>query len=132
MWKMIFKSVLKYKIFEWCLDTFCDKIIKNFTKNPQIRRKFPQIGEYFSEIIDIEDFAKYYECIICEYVIYSGVEEISVDIIPDDVSENDIGIGFAFAYDLHDNEKIEDFKDIHPEDLAGEVIGPIIDFVFTK
>lgn len=31
---MIFKSVLKYKIFEWCLDALVNKLLTNFNQLP--------------------------------------------------------------------------------------------------
>lgn len=128
---MIFKSVLKYKIFEWCLDTLFDKITSNFTKNPRIRN-IPRIGEYFSKVEDIEDGCTYYECIVCEYVIWLNGREQEVDTIPEGIDECDIGIGFAFAYELDDGEPIEHISDIPLEDLTGEVIGPISEFIFIK
>ena len=96
---MIFKSVLKYKIFEWCLDTLFDKITNNFTNKSPTILNIPKIGEYFSKVEDCDEddsySLTYLDCIITEYVIYDALEEIPVNVIPENTTIDNIGIGFS-------------------------------------
>lgn len=51
---MIATQILKYKIFEWCLDALVDKLIINFRTNPNGLTKVPwrelREGMYIKEI----------------------------------------------------------------------------------
>ena len=63
---MILKILLKYKIFEWCLDTLFDKIKLNFNKYPSGIK----IGDYYETIEyhsindsgDMEIIYRFYNC----------------------------------------------------------------------
>lgn len=65
---MIFKTLLKYKIFEWCMDTLFEKIVVNFSR--VITGTEMRIGEHFSEIIyycfdeykNLNEVYRYYDC----------------------------------------------------------------------
>lgn len=65
---MIFKTLVKYKIFEWCLETLFEKIIVNFSK--VISKSGIGVGDHFSKIKyysldeydNIGEVYRYYDC----------------------------------------------------------------------
>lgn len=115
-------TLLKYKIYESCINVFFDNLMKNFQIAAKSR---PQIGKRYSCIYDTIVGDSFYDCIIIPKYELSFYDELIEAYAEDGLDVSDIAFGIRYKKYEDDAGEYEVYDD------AGDSFGET-SFIFAE
>jgi hypothetical protein len=115
-------TLLKYKIYESCINIFFDKLMTNFQVSTKTE---PQIGDRYSCIYDLMVGDAFYDCIIIPIYELSFYDDLIQSYTEDGLDVSNIAFGIRYKKYEDETGEYEVYDDA--DDSFGET-----SFIFTE